>query len=163
MNGSVCAQQGRNASCLLVLANAMEEPGSRAVRCVLLAERHQGLSDGIRGLLATVFDVVVMVADEVSLFESASRLQDAMAVVDFSLTQGDGVGMINRFRRRFGHIPLIVISAHDGANVSRSALEAGANGFVVKSRIATDLLTAVDEVLLGNSFSSASDARKPEC
>ena len=33
------------------------------VRCVLLADRHHGLTEGVRGLLETSFDAVVMVAD----------------------------------------------------------------------------------------------------
>ena len=51
------------------------------VSCVLLADPHHGLSEGVRRLLATTFDAVVMVADEVSLFESAGRLQIDLAVV----------------------------------------------------------------------------------
>jgi hypothetical protein len=35
--------------------------------CVLLADRHQDLLDGVRGLLETAFDTVVMVADAVVL------------------------------------------------------------------------------------------------
>jgi DNA-binding NarL/FixJ family response regulator len=147
---------------LLTVANAMEEAGTEAIRCVLLAERHQGLSEGIRGLLAAVFDVVVMVGDEVSLIESASRMHGVMAVVDFSLTHGDGLGLIRRLRRRFNTLPLIVISVHDEANVSRSVLEAGANGFVLKSQIASDLLAAVDAVLLGQSFVSSDGTRAPD-
>jgi len=40
----------------------------QAVNCVLLADRHHGLSEGVRGLFETAFDAVVMVADETSLF-----------------------------------------------------------------------------------------------
>ena len=32
--------------------------------CVLLADRHHGLSEGVRGLLETAFDYVYMVGDE---------------------------------------------------------------------------------------------------
>ena len=51
------------------------------IDCVLLADRHHGLSEGVRSLLETTFKAVVMVADEVSLFESAKRLPVALAVV----------------------------------------------------------------------------------
>jgi DNA-binding NarL/FixJ family response regulator len=136
------------------LAKKMEAAPKEDIRCVLLAERHHGLTEGVRGLLATAFDVVVMVADEVSLVESADRLLNVMAVVDFSLTQGDGLCLVRRLRSRFPKLPLIVISVHDEPNVSRSAIEAGADGFVLKSRIATDLLSAVDAVLSGLRYVS---------
>lgn len=58
------------------------------VRCVLLADRHHGLTEGMCGLLKTAFEAVVMVADEASLLESARQLQPLVAVVDLSLTPG---------------------------------------------------------------------------
>ena len=136
----------------------MEGARKKDIRCVLLAERHHGLTEGVRGLLATAFDVVVMVADEVSLVESADRLQDVMAVVDFSLAHGDGLALVKRFRDRFPQVPLIVISVHDEAQVSRSVISVGADGFVLKSCIATDLLSAVDAVLAGERYVSPSTA-----
>jgi len=33
--------------------------------CVLLADQHHGLRDGVRGLLETEFETVFMVADEI--------------------------------------------------------------------------------------------------
>jgi hypothetical protein len=50
--------------------------------CVLLADRHHGLPEGVRGLLETAFGTVVMVADEVSLLEGAGRLRPDVAVVE---------------------------------------------------------------------------------
>ena len=66
------------------------------VRCVVLADRHHGLTEGVRGLLETSFDAVVMVADEASLIESAKRLQPMVAVVDLSLTPGDSLHWLKR-------------------------------------------------------------------
>ena len=56
--------------------------GEQAISWVLVADRHHGLSEGVRGLLETAFGTVVMVADEVSLFEAASRLRLNALVVD---------------------------------------------------------------------------------
>jgi len=110
--------------------------------------------EGIRGLLATTFEAVVMVADEASLLESASRLPAALVVVDFSLTPGDGIGMIRRLRTHFPKMKMIVISVLDEPSVSNLALQAGTNGFVLKRAIATDLLPAVDAVLAEQCYVS---------
>ena len=61
------------------------------IHFALLANRHDGLTEGVRGLLETTFDVVLMVADEISLFESATRLPLDVAVVDLALTRGKGI------------------------------------------------------------------------
>jgi DNA-binding NarL/FixJ family response regulator len=122
--------------------------------CVLLADRHHGLMEGVRGLLETEFDVVVMVSDEISLCESATRMRLATVVVDFSLTRGDGLGLVRRLRDRFPKMNLIVLGVYSEPSVSRAILEAGANGFVLKSSIATDLLPAIDAVLAGKTYVS---------
>ena len=61
--------------------------------CVLLADRHHDLTEGVRGLLETAFETVVMVADEASLLEGASRLRPDVAVVDLSLAGDHGLGL----------------------------------------------------------------------
>src|ERR1700735_5042997 len=76
--------------------------------CALLADRHLGLVEGVRGLLETEFEAVVVVGDEVSLFESARQLHVAMAVVDLSLGR-DGLGLIRRIRSYFPRLKLIAL------------------------------------------------------
>ncbi len=95
-----------------------------------------------------------MVADEVSLFETAARLQSELAVVDLTLARGDGLELVRRFRGQFPNTRMIVVSVHDQSIVSRSVMEAGADGFVVKRAIATDLLPATDAVLAGGRYIS---------
>jgi len=134
----------------------MNEP---SVNCVLLADRHHGLTEGVRGLLETEFDTVVMVADENSLFESASRLMPTMAIVDLSLARGESWQWLSRLRAKCPEMKIILLSVHDQPNVWRSALETGADGFVLKRCIATDLLSAIDAVLAGQSYVSPNASR----
>ncbi len=121
-------------------------------RCVLLADRHQAVTEGVRSLLRTMFDVVVMVADEASLFESATRIGPALAVVDLSLERGGDLGWLSRLHAGCPELKLIVVSVHDEPVVARAAREAGADGFVLKRCIATDLLPAAEAVLAGGRF-----------
>ena len=103
---------------------------SEAVRCVLLADRHHGLTEGIRGLLESSFDAVVMVADEASFLESADRLRPAVVVVDLALAPGESFGF--RLRRLLARCPqsrVFVLSTHDEqTTVIRAALESGRGG-----------------------------------
>jgi DNA-binding NarL/FixJ family response regulator len=125
-----------------------------AVNCVLLADRHHGLVEGVRGLLETVFDAVVMVADETSLFESAGRLQPTVAVVDLSLARGESLQWMPRLRERCPTLKLIVLSVHDQPSVCRAAMQAGADAFVLKRVLGTDLLPAIDAVQAGRTYIS---------
>jgi DNA-binding NarL/FixJ family response regulator len=114
--------------------------------CVLLADRHHGLTEGVRGLLETSFKTVVMVADEASLLEAADRIHPEVSIVDISLSQGSGLGWLRELRRRCPEGKLVVLSVHDEQSVRRAAMEAGADAFVLKRAIATDLLDAIESV-----------------
>jgi DNA-binding NarL/FixJ family response regulator len=127
--------------------------------CVLLANPHHGLIQGVHGLLATAFETVVMVADEGSLFDSARRLQSDLAVVDLGLSRGNGLEMVRRLRDYFPEMKLIIISPHDQPSVRRAVMAAGANGFVAERAIATDLLAATDAVISGQRYVSPEVAR----
>jgi len=70
----------------------------QALSCVLLADRHHGLTEGVRGLLETTFGTVVMVADETSLLDGASRLKPDVAVVDLSLAKDRSLGWLRALR-----------------------------------------------------------------
>jgi DNA-binding NarL/FixJ family response regulator len=116
---------------------------SRPQSCVLLADRHHGLSEGVRGLLETAFGTVVMVADKASLHEVAYRLRPDVAVVDLSLARDGDLEWLKAVRQRCPGLKVIAISVHDEETVRRAALAAGADAFVLKRAIATDLLPAV--------------------
>jgi DNA-binding NarL/FixJ family response regulator len=120
--------------------------GETLLSCVLLADRHHGVTEGMCGLLKTAFGTVVMVDDQVSLLEGAGRLKPDVAIVDLSLSQESGLGWLREFRRRYCDIKVIVLSVHDEQCVRQAAMDAGADAFVLKRAIATDLLPAVELV-----------------
>jgi len=114
--------------------------------CVLLADRHHGLSEGVRGLLETAFGTVVMVADKTSLLDVAFRLRPDVAVVDLSLARDGDLDWLKAVRQRCPGLKVIALSVHDEEAVRRAAMAAGADAFVLKRAIATDLLPAVARV-----------------
>jgi DNA-binding NarL/FixJ family response regulator len=127
--------------------------------CVLLADRHHALSEGIRGLLESAFKRIFLVADEASLLEGVGMLRPTVVVVDLTFRAGDLTGLLRDLKARSPASKVLLLSVHDEASVLRTAIAAGADGVVLKRSIATDLLAAVDEVLAGRQFASASVAR----
>lgn len=127
---------------------------NRHQRCVILADRHHGLTEGVRGLLETMFDTVIMVADEASLLEGASRLEPAAVIADLSLARADNLGWLRQLRISCPETKLIVLSVHDEPSVGARVIEAGADGFIFKRTIATDLLPGLDVVMSGKQYVS---------
>ena len=123
-------------------------------RCVLLADRHHALAEGVRGLLETAFESVFIVADEASLLKGARRLRPAVAIVDIALAEGDLSGLLSRVTARSPRSKVVILSVHDEPCVAQSVLRAGAHAVVLKRSIATDLLPAVERVLKGERYVS---------
>ena len=126
-------------------------------RCVLLADRHHGLRDSVRGLLETAFETVFMVADEASLLEGVGRLMPAVVVLDLSLSAGDLHGLLARVGARAPGSKVLLLSVHDEPTVAASALDAGADAVVLKRSLVTDLMPAVDALLAGQALSLTRD------
>jgi DNA-binding NarL/FixJ family response regulator len=125
------------------------------MNCVLLADRHHELSEGVRGLLGTMFAGVFTVADEASLMEGAARIRPTVVVVDLSLAGGDIVGFLGALRRQAPAAKVLLLTVHDEPTVASAALTAGADGVVLTRAIATDLLEAVEAILAGRRYSSS--------
>jgi DNA-binding NarL/FixJ family response regulator len=126
----------------------------RATRCVLLADKHHGVIEGVRGLLETAFGTVFMVGDEASLIDGVERLEPSVIVVDLAIAGGNWLHVLRTVRERSPMSKVIVLSMYDEFSVVRAALGAGANGFVLKRTIATDMLDAIEAVLGEGSYIS---------
>jgi DNA-binding NarL/FixJ family response regulator len=126
----------------------------RSTRCVLLADRHHGLMEGVRGLLETAFGTVFMVGDEASLIDGVERLEPSVTVVDLALAGGNWLQLLRTLRERSPASKVIALSMYDEFSVVRAAMGAGVNGFVLKRAIATDMLDAITSVLRGASYIS---------
>ncbi len=126
---------------------------------VLLADSHLGMLGGVHGLLDALFETVLMVADERSLMEAAATFKPDLVVVDLSLPNSGEVNIARRLRSQHPDVRLIVLSVHDDPTVAMVVLKEGVAGFVLKRSAATDLATAVNEVLRGGVFVSPSVQR----
>ena len=127
--------------------------------CVLLADRHHGLRDSVRGVLELEFESVFMVANEASLVEGVGRLKPAIVVLDLSLAGGNLHGLLTRITERSPGSKVLMLTVHDEATVAQAALAAGAEAVVLKSRLATDLLPAVDALRGGRRYLSSELSR----
>ena len=121
---------------------------------VLLADRHQSMLEGIRDLLETMFQTVVMVADEPSLLETVEQLKPDLVIVDLSMPVSEEINVARRLKTRYPELKVIILSVHDEHTVVKEVLAAGALGFVLKRSAVMDLIPAVQEVRQGRTYVS---------
>lgn len=125
----------------------------------LLADDHPLMREGVRQVLSQLTPPVEIIDahDYPSLFAQAAQHADLdLALVDLNMPGFAGMQGIMQFRSRFPDIPLVVLSASESAHDKRSALEAGALGFIPKAVSATVMLAALRQVLAGNLYVPAS-------
>ena len=129
---------------------------------VLLADGNLGVLGGVHSLLDSLFEAVLMVADERSLEDAATAYKPDLVVVDLSLPREGEANIASRLLGRHPGLRLIVLSVHDEPTVVGQLLSAGVAGFVLKRAAATDLVPAVKEVLRGEVYVSVALRKKPD-
>ncbi len=121
---------------------------------VLLADDHEVMLDRVARLLATECTVVGTVTDGQQALDAVRELKPDVLVLDISMPVMNGIETAHRLKKAGVEIRIVFLTEHDDPDFAREALEAGALGYVIKPRIASDLMIAINEVCAGRSFVS---------
>ena len=123
-------------------------------RIIVLADKHQNILEGLRGLLESLFEGVVMAADQRSLLHALDQMKPQFAIVDLSLLGQGEISTACELNRRFPDVKIIVLSEYDEPGVVDDIMSAGASAFVLKQHVGTDLFDAIESVQKGQIFIS---------
>ncbi len=121
---------------------------------LVLADDHPGLLQCIEGMLAGEFDIIGLATDGKAALETALNLNPDVLVLDVTMPLMDGLEAARRLKEAGSDARIVFLTIHQDADFLRTALEIGAEGYVVKCRLASDLILAVREVLAGRKFVS---------
>jgi DNA-binding NarL/FixJ family response regulator len=119
---------------------------------VLIADDHQILAQGLRGLLEPEFDVVGVVADGRELVTSAKKYRPDVIIADVTMPALNGIEAAAQLSASGVKAKVVFLTMHKDVAYARRALEAGAKGFVLKHSVASELVTAVREALQGRTY-----------
>jgi DNA-binding NarL/FixJ family response regulator len=84
------------------------------------------------------------------------NLKPDVIVTDISMPVLNGIEAANQLNEAGCTSKIIFLTVHSDPDFVRTCLATGAFGYVVKSRVATDLLPAIHEALAGRLFISPS-------
>ena len=112
------------------------------------------MRDRVVRLLERDFDVVGAVDDGAALLDAESKLQPDVCVVDISMTTVCGIDAAMSLRERGSNAKIVFLTVHGDPDSVRAALDAGALGYVLKSRMVSDLSTAIKGAMAGRQFIS---------
>ena len=124
---------------------------------ILLADDHKEMRDRVVSLLQDEFDVVGAVEDGCALMEAEFRIQPDVCVVDISMPPGlCGIDVAAQLRARGSKAKVVMLTVYNDPDFLEAALTSGASGYVVKSRMTSNLCLAIHEALAGRLFISPS-------
>ena len=122
---------------------------------VLLADDHQIVRQGLRGILvAAGHEVIGEASDGREALKLARTLNPDIAVLDLSMPLLNGLDAAREIRRLAPDIKIILLTMYTDKGYVLQALRAGARGYVVKTQAAEDLISAIREILRGETYLS---------
>ena len=121
---------------------------------VLIADDHAVLRAGLRLLINTQPDMEVVgeAANGRQAVSTALQTKPDVAIVDITMPESGGIQAIERIRQECPETRLLVLTMHDDTAYLRSALAAGASGYVVKKSADSELISAIQAVYRGHMF-----------
>ena len=128
---------------------------------ILLVDDHAVVRAGIRRLLEQYdhLSVVAEVDNGEKAYQCYAEYMPDVTVMDLSMNGMGGIETIRRLMQRFIQAKILVLSMYTHATLAQQALKVGALGYVTKSSLAEDLVTAIEMVAGGKHYLSSDMAQ----
>ena len=120
---------------------------------VLLADDHAVVRAGIRQFLEQVDDIeVVAEADDGAAAKTLIEEHcPSVAVLDIQMPEASGIEVTRWVRAHHREVGVLILTAYDDDPYVMAVLQAGANGYVLKTASPKEIIRAVRDVHAGNS------------
>lgn len=110
---------------------------------VLLADDHKAMLERVKGLLHSEFEVVGAVDNGLALVEAAGEIDADVVVVDIEMPVLNGLDAVKEIRKPGSKAKVVFLTVHEDPEMVLLCFEGGALAFVIKSRLASDLIPAI--------------------
>jgi DNA-binding NarL/FixJ family response regulator len=121
---------------------------------IVLVEDHAILREGLKALIEieSDFDIVGEFGSVEECLEGIAGLQPDLLLTDLALPGRSGIELLAEIQRLSPLTRKLVLTAHENEEYIRAALNAGANGYVLKDANSAELMLAIRTVSLGQQF-----------
>jgi two-component system NarL family response regulator len=128
---------------------------------VVIAEDHRMVRELLAALLAREADVAVVgeAANGREAIDLVQTLRPDLLVLDVGLPEIDGIEVARRLRVSQPALKLLALSIHSEERFVQAMLNAGANGYLLKTSAVTELVQAIRAVTQGKLYVSPDVAR----
>jgi len=124
-----------------------------------MADDHAIMLAGLRKLVEPTCEVVETVEDGRALVEAAERLRPDLILVDISMPLLNGMDAARQIKKSVPDAKLIFLTMHASPVFATEAIQAGADGYLLKQSAASELPIAIETVLKGQTYLTPSITR----
>lgn len=128
------------------------EPNVQERLRLVLADDNQAILDVVKHILQKDYDIVGVYLEGLSLVHEVPALTPDIILLDISMGEQNGFDLTRQLNAKHCTAKIIFLTVHEELEFIRAAFDAGAAGYVFKSRMQTDLKTAVNAVGAGKVF-----------
>src|SRR5258707_334100 len=122
---------------------------------VLLADDHAVVRDGLRALLeAGDMQVVAVAGNGREAVAEAQRLRPDIVIMDIAMPERDGVEATRRITEKCPDTRVLILSMYLSAEHIYRALQAGAQGYVLKESAGDEVVEAIRALRAGKRYLS---------
>ena len=122
---------------------------------VLLADDNPAILEHAAAMLAHDFEIVASLPDGESVLREYDKLHPDVIILDISMGLLSGIEVARRLRDTGRLAKIVFLTVHEDQEFVSASLGAGGSAYVVKSRMAADLMNAIHDVLWGKVFVSS--------
>jgi DNA-binding NarL/FixJ family response regulator len=134
---------------------AAQERGKQACARILLADDNAEILDHVSEMLQADHEIVAQVADGNLVCAEVKNLRPDLIVLDISMGEHSGIEIAQRLREQGYAGEIVFLTVHEDPDFVAAAIGAGGRGYVIKSRMHSDLSLAVRAALSHRIFVSA--------
>ena len=123
---------------------------------IMIAEDYTIVREGLKSLIDSIpdFEVVGEAEDGKKAIDYAENLTPDLILMDLSMPKTDGITAIKEIKRQHPNIKILALTVHKTEGHVRMALEAGADGYILKDATYQELVIAVNKIISGKPYLS---------
>lgn len=132
---------------------AIDRHEDRVLR-ILIVDDHDIVRQGVRVILRSRanWEVCGEAENGLEALEKVAALKPDIVVLDVSMPYKDGLAVARELVQMNAPCKTVMLTMHNSTEIASAVKRTGAQGFVVKSHAAKDLVRAIETILGGNNF-----------
>lgn len=121
---------------------------------MIVVDDHPAVLRHVAQLLSGPYNVVATFETGADLIPALGALRPHAIVLDITLPGENGIEIARRVKAMLPALPIVFLTVHEDVDYVRVALATGAAGYVIKARLGSDLIPALQAALAGAQFVS---------